>query len=164
MIQQIDQIVGNLICRSPAFSKSSLYIWNFLVHVMLKPGLENVEHYFDSVWDECNYVVVWTFLALPFFETGIKSSLSQSYGYCWVFQIFWHIECSTLIASCFKIWNRSTGISSPPLGLFVVLLPKAHLTSHFRMSDSGWVITPPWLCGSWRSFCVVLLCIVATSS
>ena len=41
--------VGNLISGSSAFSKSSLNIWNFLVHVLLKPGLENFEHYFTSV-------------------------------------------------------------------------------------------------------------------
>ena len=50
------------------------------------------------------------------------------------------------------IWNRSTGIPSPPLALFVVILSKAHLTSHSRMSGSRWVITPLWLSGSWRSF------------
>ena len=41
--------VGNLIFGSSAFSKSSLNIWKFAVHVLLKPGLENFEHYFDSV-------------------------------------------------------------------------------------------------------------------
>ena len=41
--------VGNLISGSSAFSKSSLYIWKFTVHVLLKPGLENFEHYFASV-------------------------------------------------------------------------------------------------------------------
>ena len=40
---------GNLISGSPAFSKSSLNIWRFTVHVLLKPGLENFEHYFASV-------------------------------------------------------------------------------------------------------------------
>ena len=38
--------VGNLISGSSAFSKSSLNIWKFMVHVLLKPGLENFEHYF----------------------------------------------------------------------------------------------------------------------
>ena len=56
--------VGNLISSSSAFSKSSLHIWKFLVHILLKPGLENFEHYFASVWDECNYVVVWTFFGI----------------------------------------------------------------------------------------------------
>ena len=44
--------VGNLISGSSAFSKSSLNIWKFMVHVLLKPGLENFEHYFASVCDE----------------------------------------------------------------------------------------------------------------
>ena len=55
-------------------------------------------------------------------------------------------------ALSFRIWNSSTGIPSPPLALFVVMLPKAHLTSHSRMSGSSWVIRPSWLSGSWRSF------------
>ena len=51
--------VGNLISGS-AFSKFSLNIWKFMVHLLLKPGLENFEHSFASVWDECNCAVVWT--------------------------------------------------------------------------------------------------------
>ena len=50
--------VGNLISGSSAFSKSRLNIWKFTVHVLLKPGLEDFEHYFASVCDECNCVVV----------------------------------------------------------------------------------------------------------
>ena len=50
--------VGNLISGSSAFSKSNLNIWKFTVHVLLKPGLENFEHYFASVSDECNCAVV----------------------------------------------------------------------------------------------------------
>ena len=75
----------------------------------------------------------------------MKTDLFQSSCHCWVFQICWHIECSTFTASSFRIWNSSTGIPSPPLALFVVMLPKAHLTSHSRMSGSRWVITPSWL-------------------
>jgi len=91
-------------------------------------------------------------LALPFFGIGMKTDLFQSYDHCWVFQICWRIECSTFTASSFRIWNSSTEIPSPPLALFVVMLPKAHLTSHSRMSGSRWVITPSWLSGSWGSF------------
>ena len=58
--------VGNLISGSCAFSKSSSNIWKFTVHILLKPGLENFEHYFTSVWDECNHVVVWTFFDIAF--------------------------------------------------------------------------------------------------
>ena len=43
---------GNLISGSSAFSKTILNIWKFLVHVLVKPGLENFEHYFASMWDE----------------------------------------------------------------------------------------------------------------
>ena len=50
--------VGNLISGSSAFSKSSLNIWKFTAHVLLKPGLENFEHYSASEWDECNCAVV----------------------------------------------------------------------------------------------------------
>ena len=82
----------------------------------------------------------------------MKTDLFQSCGRCWVFQIWWHIECSTFIASSFRIWNSSSEIWSPPVALFVVMLPKAHLTSHSRMCGSRWVITPSWLTGSWRSF------------
>ena len=57
---------------------------------------------------------------------------------CWVFQICWHIGYRTFTASSFRIWNSSTGIPSPPLALFVVMLSKAHLTSHSRMSGSRW--------------------------
>ena len=50
--------VGNLISGSSAFSKTSVNIWTFTVHVLLKPGLEAFEHYFTSVRDECNCSVV----------------------------------------------------------------------------------------------------------
>ena len=52
-------VIGNLIAGSSAFCKSSLNIRKFMVHVLLKPGLENFEHYFASIWDECNCAVVW---------------------------------------------------------------------------------------------------------
>ena len=58
--------VGNLISGSSAFFKSSLNIWKLLVHVLLKPNLENFKHYFAHVWDECNWVVVWTFFGTVF--------------------------------------------------------------------------------------------------
>ena len=72
--------------------------------------------------------IVWYFehsLVLPFLGIGMKTDLFQSCGYCWVFQICWHIECSTFTASSFRIWNNSTGIPSPPLALFVEMLHKA---------------------------------------
>jgi len=128
--------VGNLISSSSAFSKISLKIWKFMVHILLKPGLENFEHYFTSVWDECNCAGVWASFGIAFLWIGMKTDLFQSHGHCWVFQVSWHIECSTFTAPFFRIWNSSTGIPSPPLALFVVILPKAYLTSHSRMSGS----------------------------
>ena len=89
----------------------------------------------------------------------MKADLFQSCDLCWVFQICWHIECSTFTASSFRIWNSSTEILPPSLALFVVMLPKAHLTSHSRMSGSRWVITASWLTGSWRSFFVQFSCV-----
>ena len=144
--------VGNLISGSSAFSKTSLNIWKFMAHVLLKPGLENLGHYFASVWDEGNYVVVWTFFNIAFLWDWSENWLFQSCGHCCGFQICWHVECSTFTASSVRIWNISTGILSPPLALFVVMLPKAPLTSQSRMSGSRWVTTPSWLSGSWRSF------------
>ena len=82
----------------------------------------------------------------------MKPDFFQSCGHCWVFQICWHIECNTFTASSFRIWNRSTGILSPPITLFTVMLSKARLNSHSRISGSRWVITPLWFSWTWRSF------------
>ena len=143
--------VGNLISGFSAFSKTGLNMWKFTIHVLLRPGLENFEHYFTSVWDECNSVVLgilWHCLSL-----GLEWKLT--------FQLLWPLLsfpnllacwCNTFTASSSRIWNSSTGIPSPPLTLFIVMLPEAPLTSHSRMSSSRWVISSSWLSGFWRSF------------
>ena len=123
---------------NPAWTSGSSW-----VHVLLKPGLENFEHYF---------AILLCSLALAFFGFGMETDLFQSCGHCWVFQICWHIEWSTFTASSFRIWNSSTGIPSLLLALFAVMLPKVHLTLHSRMSGSRWVTTPSWLSRSWRYF------------
>ena len=128
--------VGNLISGSSAFSKISLNIWKFMVQILLNSDLENFEHYFTSVWDEYNCAVVWAFFGIALLWIGMKTDLSQSCGHCCVFQICWHIECSTFTASSFRVWNSSTEIPSPSLALFVVMLPKTQLTSLSRMSGS----------------------------
>ena len=56
--------VGNLISGSSAFPKTSLNIWKFMVHILLKPCLENLEHYFTSMWDECNCALVWALFGI----------------------------------------------------------------------------------------------------
>ena len=73
--------VGNLISSSSAFSKSSLNIRKFMVHVLLNPGLENV-HYLASVWDECNCVVVWTFFGI---------ALLWDWNGNWPFPVLWSL-------------------------------------------------------------------------
>ena len=110
----------------------------------------------STIWLACEMsAMVWYFehsLALPFFGIGMKTDPFWSCGHCWVFQICWHIECSTFTTSSFRIWNSSTGIPSSPPALFVVILPNVHFTSQPRRSGSTWVITPSWLSASWRSF------------
>ena len=61
-------------------SKSSLNIWKFTVHVLLKPTLENFEHYFSSVWDEWSCMIVWTFFAID---------LLWGWNENWPFPILW---------------------------------------------------------------------------
>ena len=72
--------VGNLISGSSAFSKSSLNIWKLTFHVLLKPGLENFELYFSSVWDECNCALVWTFFGIAFLRDCNEK---------WPFPVLW---------------------------------------------------------------------------
>ena len=72
--------VGNLISGSSAFSKSSLNIWKFTVHASLKPGLENFEYYFASVWGKCNCVVVWAFFGI---------ALLWDWNENWPFPVLW---------------------------------------------------------------------------
>ena len=74
--------VGSLISRSSSFSKSSLNIWKFTPHVLLKPGLENFEHYFVSVWDEYNWAVVWAFFGIAFLSDWNEN---------WPFVVLWSL-------------------------------------------------------------------------
>ena len=120
--------VGNLISGSSAFSKTSVNIWKFTVHTLLKPGLENFEHYFASVWDECNCAVVWTFFGIAFLWDWKENWPFPVCGHCWVFQVCWHIECSTFTASSFRIWNSSTGIFIIHLHFSYILAPLDNVT------------------------------------
>ena len=62
-------------------------------------------------------------------------------------------------ASSLRIWNSSAGIPPPPLALFIIMLPKAHLTSHSRLSSFRWVTIPLWLSGSLRDFFELFFCV-----
>ena len=92
--------VGSLISGSSAFSKTSLNIRKFTVHVLLKRSLENFEHYFTSVWDECNCAVVWAFLGIAFLWDWMKTELFQFCGRCWVFQICQYTILSAEFSRC----------------------------------------------------------------
>ena len=73
--------VGNLISGSTAFSKTSLNIWRFMVHVLLKFSvLDNFKRYFTSMWDECNFEVVWAFFGMVFL---------WNWGENWPFPVLW---------------------------------------------------------------------------
>ena len=158
-----------------------LAIWFLVPSIFLNPACTSGSSRFTSYWRltwrilsitllVCESSTVALYfkhsLALLFFGTGMKTDLFQSYGHHWVFRILWHVECDTLTALSFRILNSSAGIPSPPLALFIsmVMLPKVHLTSQSRMSDFRWVTTPSWLSRSLRSFWIVLLYILATSS
>ena len=84
--------VGNLISGSSVFSKSSLNIWKFSVHILLKPGLENFEHYFACVWNECNCVVVWRFFGITFIWDSIVAQRLK------------------LLPATWETWVRSLGL------------------------------------------------------
>ena len=134
---------------SSAFSITSLNIWKFTVHVLLKPSLENFENYFAS----CEMsAIVWTFFGI---------ALLWDWNENWPFPVLWpRLSFPSFLAYwvqhflslIFRIWNNSTGILSHPLALFIVMLHRAYLTSHSRISGSRWLITSSWLSGWWRSF------------
>ena len=96
------------------FLKSSLNIWKFMVHVLLKPGLENFEHYFTSVWDECNHVVVWAFFGTAFLWDWDEN---------WPFPVLWPLLSFPDLLAC---WVQ--------LGQYRTLL-------RFRWWYSGWEST-----------------------
>ena len=116
--------------RSSWFMYCWSLTWRILSITLLACEMSAIVRYFEHS------------LSLPFFGIGVKTDLFHSCGHCWVFQICWHTECSTFTASSFRIWKSSAGIPSPPLALFVVMLPKARLTLHSRMCDARWVIIP----------------------
>ena len=76
--------VGNLISGFSAFSQSSLNIWKFSVHILLKLGLESFDHYFATMWNECNCVIVWTF-----FGTAFLWGWNEN----WPFPVLWPLLC-----------------------------------------------------------------------
>ena len=90
--------IGNLISGCSAFSKTSLNIWKFTVHVLLKPGLKNFEHYFTSMWNECNCAVVWAFFGIAFLWDWNEN---------WPFPVLWSLlSLPNLLAYWFQHFHR----------------------------------------------------------
>ena len=125
-----------------------LAVWSLVLLPFLNPVCISGSSEFTYCWSLAWRTLSITLLAgemstiiqqfehfLPFFGIGMKTDIFQSCGHCWVFQICWHIVYS-IIASSFRVWNNSAEIPSLPLVLFVVMLPKAHLISHSRISSS----------------------------
>ena len=79
--------VGNLISGTSASSKPSMYICKFLVHVLLKPSLKDFEHNLNSLWNENNCMVVWTFFGIALLWDWNETDFFQSSGDYWVFPI-----------------------------------------------------------------------------
>ena len=82
--------IGNLKSGPSAFPKSSLYIWNFLVHVLLKTSLKDFEHYLAGGWNKCNCVVISTF---------VGTALFVEWNEDWHFPVLWPLlSLSNLLA------------------------------------------------------------------
>ena len=90
--------VGNLISGSSALSESSLNIWKFSVHELLKPSLENFEHYFASMWDEYKFAVIWTCFGIVFlwdwnennFSSAVATAEFSKFVGKWSAALSWH--------------------------------------------------------------------------
>ena len=128
--------VGNLISGSSPFSKSTLYIWKFLVHILLKPNLKDFKHNLASMWNECNYTIVWTFSGISLLWDWNENGPFPILWPLLSFPNFLAFECSTLAAASFRILNRSAGIPSSPIALFIVMFVRP--TSHSSMSGCGY--------------------------
>ena len=149
-----------------AFSmiQQMLAIWSLIPLTVLNPAWTSGISWFKYCWslagefwalfcwlDECNCEVVWTFFGISFLWDWNEN---------WPFLVLWPLlSFPNLLAHWVQHFKQhhhlgfeKARIPSPPLALFVVMLPQAHLALHSRMSGSRWVITPLWLFGSWRSF------------
>ena len=82
---------GNLISGSSAFSKSSLYILKFSVHVLLKPSLKDFEHHLAGMWNKHNCMVAWTF-----FVTALLWDWNEN----WPFLVLWPLLSFPTLLTC----------------------------------------------------------------
>ena len=121
---------GNLFSGSLAFSKTSLNIWKFTVHLLVKPGLENFERYFTSVWDECNRAVVWAFFGIAFlWDWNQKGPFSFLLSFPNFMDLHSRFLCNI---SLYRIELYFHHQSHPQLGVVFTLIPSLHsFWSHF---------------------------------
>ena len=111
--------VGNLIPGSFAFSKSSLNIWKFSVHVLLT-GLENFEHYFASLWNDCHCVVVWVFFSIIFLWDGNEN---------WPFRVLWPLLSFLKFAGMLSAALSQHHLQSIAVTKFLIAIPASKPTS-----------------------------------
>ena len=133
---------GNLISGSSAFSKSILNIWKFSVHTLLKPLLENFEHYFASVWDECNCLVVWTFFGIAFLWDWNEN---------WYFTILWPLMSFPSLLACEMsaiVWESEHSLALPFFGIGMK-------TDLFQSCGHCWVFQIQSIC--WHIECSTLI-------
>ena len=123
-----------------------MYLWRL--------AWRSLSHYFASVWDECKCVVFWTPFGIAFPWDGMKTDLFHSCRHFWVFQICWHIECSTLTASslnslcaqssCITVIAQFTLLCGPMPG-------NLHTRSDFKFTSDNHYYLYCWGWWFWRS-------------
>ena len=131
--------VGNLISGSSAFSKRRWDIWKFLVHIRLKPSMQDFEQNLTRMGDEYNCPAVSTF-----FTTALLGNWDEY----WFFLVLWpplgfpnlltSLSAALLTASSLRILNSFTGITSPPVALLEVVLVAQRLKRLSAMRET-WV-------------------------
>ena len=146
-------------------SQWMLAIWSLVPLPFLNPAWTSGNSWFTYCWS-----LAWRILSIILLACEM-SAIVQEFEHFWFALLWdwdenWPLPVLWLLPSfpnlltywmqhfnsfTFRIWNSLTGIPSPPLTLFIVMLPKAHLTSLSRMSGSRSVITLSWLSESWRS-------------
>ena len=138
--------VGNLISGSSAFSKTSLNIWKFTVHVLLKPDLENFEHCFASVWDECNCVIVWAFFGIAFLWDWNENWPFPvlwpllSFLYIVLILLFGDLPPLNNICQLLAVWDEH-----PVSAVTASLLLLVHYILAIENSNANLILSPLWV-------------------
>ena len=136
--------------------------WSLVPLLFLNPACISGSSQFTYSWS-----LAWRILSITLLVcemSAIVRSFEHSLA-CLSFELEWKLNFSGPVGtaefskfagivsateSFFRIWNSSKWIPSPPLALFIVILPKAHLISYSRMFGSRWVNTPWWLSRPWK--------------